>query len=81
MTNLIIISVHLTTNWAGIYDVATPPFEQGYVTRHAAVGYWSGTNAVWCGNTIPAVIGQITKTNGVAGQIKWTTKQLEQTKP
>lgn len=70
MTNAIILSVIMQTNWALTmrWD-GSDMTHQGEVYRLAEIGFKDGTNLVSCGATMPVLVGHIWKTNGVVSAI------------
>lgn len=68
MTNAIILSVIMQTNWSGFVSFPGGTME-GEVYRFAEIGFKDGTNTVSCGSTIPLLVGHIWKTNGVVSAI------------
>lgn len=70
MTNAIILSVIMQTNWSvSMQWNGSDTIHQGEVYRFAEIGFKEGTNLVSCGSTIPIFVGHIWKTNGVVSAI------------
>lgn len=75
MTNAIILSVIMQTNWSGMVSLNDNSMK-GEVYRFAEIGFKEGTNLVSCGSTIPILVGHIWKTNGVVSAISPPKRKL-----